>query len=624
MTSTQQILAATRKAIVEEEIDIKSFLEKYIFHYWYLYLLFVSLGIVFAYTYLKFSTPVYEIKSQLLIKEDKEKYFRPEDQLLKDLNSYGASENVSNEIQILSSFSLMEKVVSELNLNLDFHYRYWIKSIPVYKDFPILLDTFSLNEATLYSSDYRNSGLSFQIKPFDYQRFELIHKGIIIDNYSFGEVISNEFGTFKFFLKPPFNFTNDSTVHVTIKDPELAADEYLKNLSVGLIDTKATMVGLTLKEAIPEKGIAILNALIHFYNKKTIEEKNKITRNSLKFINERLDGITAELNSVERNVEQYKQSNKISTEVTKNLEIVMQEMSKYTDEQTDLEVQLSILESMNAHIENSPEFSLIPANLSITSTALVNLIEPYNALVLKRQQLQETANPSNPLLLSNAQQLKSLESIIRTTITNLKEDFRKKLRSIESLNKDLAGRLQKVPTQERGLLEIKRQQSIKENLFLFLLQKREETALSLIATTANSRTIDEPRVNRQKISPKNSLIYLGSIFGGLLFPFFLVFGKEFFQTSIRTEEEIKALTTMPIIGGISRAKKGEIIAVKRNSRTAVAEHFRLIRANLQFLRKKEKHTILITSSVSGEGKTFVAINLALSFTLTKQKRFSWS
>lgn len=622
MISPQTLFNSNSKVVVEKEINIKDLLDKYFLHYWYLYVLFSVLGIGLAYGYLTYySTPIYQIKSRLLIKEDKSQSFAPGDKLLKDLNLFGASENVSNEIQIISSFSLMEQVVNDLNLDTRFNYKHWIKSIPVYQNFPIILDTFSLSTSALHSAEYRDgSGISFQILPLDYQQFDLIKGEEIIGTYNFEELFVNEFGAFKFLIRPPLNLNSDSTMHITFQDPEMVAKNYWTNLQVDLVDMEATILQLKLTESTPQKGLDILNRLIEIYNSQTIDDKEIITRNSLKFINERLEGLTQELSAVESNVEQYKKQNQISSESTGGLDIVMREMSKFTEEQSNLEVQLSILESMSTFLDSSAEFDLIPASLSGANPALTNTVQAYNQLVLNRQKLLETAQPSNPMVVSGEQQLKRLESVLRVTINNIKRDFRKKLNSVASLNDDLSVRLKKAPTQERGLLEIKRQQAVKENLYLFLLQKKEETALSLIATTGNSKVIDQPRSQRKAIAPRRSLVYLGGLFGGFLFPFLLIVGKDVFQTTIQTEEDIKSITNASIIGTINQTKKKNIIAVLKNSRTAIAERFRLIRTNLQFHNKKQaQQTILITSSVSGEGKTFVAINLALSFSLTKQK-----
>jgi len=615
------LFSGNGKVVVEQEISIKDFVYKYFLYNWYLYIIFAGLGIALAYAYLKYSTPVYEVTSKLLIKEDKNKSFAPGDKLLKDLNLFGASENVANEVQIINSFSIMEQVVEELNLAVLYGYKYWIKPIPSYQSFPILVDTFALSPYALASEEYNSpGGINLEIRPIDYQRFRLLNGEDYVGIYKFEELVNNKFGTFKFLAKPPINFVSDSSMHISFITPELVIRDYLENLKIDLTNIEATIIQLKLKEALPQKGVDILNKLIEIYNTQTIAHKNKISRNSLKFIDERLDAITKDLTIVEGNIEQFKRRNEITSTASSDLEIMFKEMSKYMEEQTNLEVQLSILKSMDSFLSNPNEFELIPANLSVANTALTTSVEAYNKLVLTRHKLLETAQPSNPLILSSEQQLRSLMAIIRTTVSNIEKDFRKKLSSVRGVNRDLTGRLRIAPTKERGLLEIKRQQVVKEKLYLFLLQKREETALSLVATTANSRTVDIPRFEMKPIAPRRTLVYLGGLLAGLFFPFMLIVGKDIFQTSIQKEEDIKVLTNVSIIGAINKVKRNIYIAVARNSRTAIAERFRLLRTNLQFLGKKNRQqTILVTSSVSGEGKTFVSVNLALSFALTNQK-----
>ena len=220
MTSPQTLFNGNTRVIAEEELNIKDIADKYFFHVWYLYVFFIALGIGLAYTYLKYSTPVYKVKSRLLIKEDKSDSFTPGDKLLKDLNLFGASENVSNEIQIISSMSIMEQVVKDLNLEVQFSYKDWIKNIPAYNDFPILLDTFALSPMALnVGNQYQEGGLHFQIKPIDYQRFELINEEGVIGTYQFEELINNEFGSFKFLMKAEYlNFTSDSLLYIAIKE----------------------------------------------------------------------------------------------------------------------------------------------------------------------------------------------------------------------------------------------------------------------------------------------------------------------------------------------------------------------------------------------------------------------
>jgi capsular exopolysaccharide synthesis family protein len=623
MNNPQPIFTSPNTFIDEEEIDLRELFYNFILNYWYLYLIGMLIGGVVAYLHLQRTVPVFEIKSKILIKEQDNQSFSPEEMVLDNLSLFGTSENVANEIQILKSNSLMNKVVNQLGLATFYNWKYYLKTIPMYQESPVLADSVQLSQATLFSNAYRlGGGISFELNPVDFQHFDLIYNEEILGRYQFGQLIKNDLGSFRFNLNDPQNLINDSILQITFKDPELVAESFQKNLGISLVDKQATMLELRLEDVHPHRGIQLLNTLVTNYNEGTVEDKNQIAQNTLEFINDRLGNLAKELSSVEGSVENYKRKNDITTEVASNLEIVMTELSKYTDEQTDLEVQLSILQSMSSLLGNSPtQFDLIPANLIISNTSISGLIEPYNELVLKRQLLLETAKPNNPLVIANTQQLTSLRATVRSTIQNLTKDLTKKLNSVKSLTDQLAVRLKKVPTQERGLLEIKRQQVIKENLYLYLLQKREETALSLIATEANSKIIDLPKSSRTSIKPKKAIVLLGGLFSGLFLPFFFVVGRNLLKNSIETEEDLKALTKVPLLGTINKNKdkKSPTIVVHNNSRTAISERFRLIRTNLTFTSKKKTQTILVTSSVSGEGKTFTAINLAMSFALTRKK-----
>ena len=603
----------------EEGLDVRKLLYKYIFKYWYLYILFSGLMVASAYCYIKYVNPLYEVKSRLLIKEDKNKSSSPED-MLQGLKLFGTSENVTNEIYILSSVSLMERVVKNLNLGVTYYWQDWIKTIPSYKNFPIVVDSFTLAPLVTSSEDYRlKKGLVFKVIPLSSEEFELIYKEESLGPFQFGENFITPFGVFQFNKLQDLDLNTDTMMYVTFRDPKLLTEVYLKDLRIGLVDKQASVIELSLQEVAPIRAVEILNTLVELYNVGTIEDKNKVSENTLKFIEERLIGITKDLMAVESNVEQYKRKNEISSASEKDLEIVLKKVSEYTESQTELEVQLNILESIDTYLDITGSFDLIPANLSVSAIVLKDLVIPYNELVLKRQRLLETATSTNPLVQSIEQQLLSLRTSISDTVTNIKQDLRKKITSIASLNKELMARVKRVPTQERGLLEIKRQQIIKENLYLYLLKKKEETHLTLAATTSNARIIDTPRTTRKPIAPQKALIYLSSFLGGLFIPFLFVVGKDLLQDSIQDEEDIKEITKIPIIGSINKGKKNEHIVVKTNTRTAIAERFRLIRTNLQFVKRKGPQTILLTSSISGEGKTFVAINLAMSFTLLKKR-----
>lgn len=619
MDIPKSIFYPTVKSKKEVDINIRKLINDYIFNYWYIYLLFTMLCISAAFFYLKIATPIYEAKSRLLIKEDKNKSTSPED-LLKGLKLFGTSENVANEIHILNSITIMEKVINELNLGISYHFEAWMKKIPYYENFPISVSSFDLSSSVKSSDEYRlNEGLILQINPIDSTKFELIHDNQTVGEFEFDRLFSTSFGTFQIKRLTKLPLATDTTMHITFKDPALVTEEYLKNIKIELIEKEASIIEMSLKETAPDRGIEILNKLVELYNKFTIEDKNKISHNTLNFIEERLLIIAKDLSIVEGNVEKFKKQNEISSTSEKDLEIVLKEVSKYTEAQTELEIQLNILQSMNSYLAPSSTFDLLPANLSVSNKAVKELIESYNKLVLRRQRLLETATISNPLVKSIEQQLTSLKDTIYRTINNVKQDLEQKKKSVSGINSTLAQKIKRVPTQERGLLEIKRQQVIKESLYLFLLKKKEQTALTLAATTSNARIIDPPRITRKPIAPKKSIVYLGSLLGGLLFPFLFFMGRDLWKDSINREEDIKAITSIPIIGNLNKIKDKNKIVVSSNTRSEISERFRLLRSNLQFTNKQEGQRILITSSTSGEGKSFVSVNLALCYSLLKKK-----
>lgn len=606
--------------IQEEVIDLREILFKYFIRYWYAYLLFAVIGAGLAYLYIQYANPVYQVSGKILIKEEGNNSLSTENMLLDNMDLFGTSENVANEIQILKSFSLMNDVVSKLNLEVEYYYKDQLNERLSFPDFTIQVDAYTLDESVKSLPSYFvGGGLSFEVRPINKLLFELIYDEEVIGEHQFGSAFNNDFGTFQFSVRDEESLFTDSLKIIKFKEPELLAQSYLNKLNVNLVDDDATMLELSLEEVSPARGVLLLNELVETYNAETVTDKNEIAINTLKFINERLGTLRNELSSVEGSVESYKTRNEITTEVATDLEIVMQEISRYTKEETELQVQLSIIQSMLSVLQSPQEFELIPANLSVANSSLTDLIEPYNEMILKRQLLLETAKANNPLVKSNSQQLISLRSSILNTINNIKGDIQKKLSSITEVNNELTERLKKVPAQERGLLEIKRQQVIKENLYLYLLQKREETALSLVATEANSKIIDTAKSTRQSIRPKKSIILLGSVMSSLFLPFLFILGRNVLKDTIQDEEELKGITTVPIIGTINQARVKEEVVVKSNSRTAISEQFRLIRTNLSFASKNETQTILVTSSISGEGKSFIALNLALSFALTRKK-----
>ncbi len=383
----------------------------------------------------------------------------------------------------------------------------------------------------------------------------------------------------------------------------------------------ASVLELTLKDRVPEKAADILNTLIEVYNAAAIEDKNKISTNTLDFIGERLALLTGELEFVEKDVEAYKRENEIVSQNAGDGTRLVEEINTYEKERSDLEIERSIIRYVKEYLRNSQgNFELLPANLSLPNAALNAQIEKYNTLLLERERLLRSAGDQHPDLNRQTAVLTTTRENILSSVEQLERETDIAIKNLATRAGQFRGQVRSLPRKERELLEITRQQRIKESLYLYLLEKREETALSLAITTPNSRLIDAAKSNNNPVEPKSQLIYTFAFVLGLGLPAGLILLRDLLNDTLQSEEDLKALSTVPIFGTIGFSKSGEHLVVKPNSRSAIAEMFRLLRANLEFGRTGEGcQAYLITSGLSGEGKSFITLNLGMSMALSSKK-----
>ncbi len=610
---TKSILINGLNTKKEEEANYRGLLNKYFLSKWYLYILFLALFIGLTQLYLQTTQPEYEITGKMLIRPPEGlDTDSPDDWLNRSIGVSGGSEYVANEIETLTSFWLMNSVVDHLDLDRRYYWKKQLATIEVYQDFPVVVDSFSLNQG---------NSLSFQVIPIDQFTFK-IKQEEESGPYQFGQMISLPEGSFQIQRKTDIPLTSESTMHVELLNPQLVASQYLKNLKIGISDTKvqSSILLMSLLDAIPRRGEAILNRLVEEYDILKTKENAEITRNRLVFIDERLNEVGKELKAMESNVEKYKLNNNIVSETTSDLNFVLDNVKQVSAEQKQAELQLSLINSLKDGFSmEGDDFELIPTNLFMVKGELQSLIKPYNDLVLERNMLLETGQPSNPVVQAANQRLQSLRSSIYVAVENAKNELEQKRNTAQSQYQRSMGRLQSVPVKERGLTEKMRRQSITENLYLYLLQKKEESALALASKYSNYLVIDKPHSSLNPVAPKKLTFYLGGAASGLVIPFMLLLLGDLLKDSIKTEKELKGLLpNVPLMGTINhyRGKNKQVLLGKERHLTG--ERFRSLRTSLQFLRKQESRCILVTSSTGEEGKTFVASNLATSFALTKK------
>ena len=610
----EEALDVNNRSFKEEEtlIDAKALLFKVIGN-WYLILISVALGILLARLYLRYSVPIYKAKAKILIKEDPSgSGGLSEEAVLQELGLFKSSTNILNEMQILKSRMLMEEVVKKLNLDVRYIGLGRLKNTEFYLNSPMKIDSVHWGN--------RRKKAELELEVIDRNSFRLFGDEQESTHF-FNQPFELEGNTF--WVSPNLDSERmDSRLLVKIREVRGAAINYLEKLEVDTEVDYSSVLVLEIQDQVAQKAADILNVLVQEYNQATIDDKNQVAEKTLDFINERLYLLTPELSDVEKDVVNYKERNEIPTEANLAVEFVLSEIGEYDNELSRQEIKLELLRSIEGMLSGDVEqYELIPANLMLEGTEGLELqIGSYNELLLDRERLKFSVSENNPQLQNINQRLLLMRANISESLRGIRQNVQSAVDETRDKLGQLQSRIDRVPKQERELLEIRRQQNIKETLYLFLLQKKEETALSSAITVPNARMIDRAVASRDPVSPKSFQVYLIFLMMGFTLPIGIIFLREYLDNKIYSESEIKKLTAMPVVGSLAQNRGTERVVVKTGSRSAIAEMFRLLRANLNYLvRGREYQSILITSGMSGDGKTFITVNLGTSLALFGKK-----
>ncbi|MEJ8756935.1 polysaccharide biosynthesis tyrosine autokinase [Pontibacter sp. H259] len=596
-----------------EEIDIKALIVKYL-RYWYLFVVGVILSVTIAYLYLRYATPQYSVSATLLIKDDKKGPDLADNAVFSDLDIFNSKKNIDNEIEVLKSKTLMQRVLSELELYVTYYKKGRVKETEIFgSKVPIKLIVAQLDSAAF------NKRVTLHI--LDNNKYELEDEESGSKSvHQFGQQVKMPYGAFTIVTSGNKSAYSLTELILQFHDFRKLAEGFNKGLKVEPVNKNASVLTLSLTSAVPEKGKAVINKLIEVYNKEAVEDKNLIAGNTIEFIDERLSFLTSELSDVEKDVEQYKRKNEL-TDVSSEAKLYLERASKYNEQLAQFEIQIDVLNSLESYLKKqNNQFELVPSTLNIQDPTLLGLTTKFNELQLERERMLRNTTPSNPLVLNLNEQLANLRVNILENLGNIKQGLIITKNNLQASSAQFRSRINEVPSIERELLEINRQQGIKEGLYLYLLQKREESALSLAASVSNSRVIDPAIAPDDPVSPKKSLVYLIALLIGLGIPFAGIYIKYLLNDKIEDRKDVERTTKTPILGEIAHSNSVEAIVVAKDNRSPVAEMFRLVRTNLQFATAgKDNKVILVTSSMTGEGKTFFSINLASSLTLTGKK-----
>lgn len=611
--SLEPIFAEEKKHSTDNSANVEKLLSK-IWAYWHVFVICILLCSIAAYIYLRYTTPKYMTYAKVLVKDDKKTGGIGEGQLLQELGMQSTPANVENEVEVFKSRTLMKKVIGEHGLNIHYYAPGRVKTSEYYyKDLPFrFVPLFDNNEVTIrhkYQLELKD-GNSFIIT--DNKKSWEGKWGDTID-LTIGKVVINDR---RKLANPAYDL---SKCTIEIKATEYQAIRTLRSLTVKPVN-KTTILELSLSDPLPQRGEDILNNLIEEYQQANIDDRNKTLDATVAFIDDRLMGVTTELTGIEKNIEQFKSSKKL-TDLTEQSKMLLNSTSEYAKQLTDKEVKLIVIESLEKYLaDDKNKGRIVPSSLLVEDDAAMNAMKSYNDLQLRRSTLLLSNTEDNPFVINLDRQLENIREDLVRSLANMKQGVKVSIAELKSRVGFVDNEIRKVPENERVYLEYSRQQNIKQELYLFLLKKREENAISKSSTVANARIIDPAKSDGGPYTPIPMRVYLAAIALGLIIPGTWVFAKELFNVKVNDKEDVKRIATMNIIGEIGHSDGGEEIVVQKESKTVIAEQFRALRTNMQFLlADKNEKVILLTSSMSGEGKSFVALNLAVTLALSGDK-----
>lgn len=598
--------------------------------YWFAISLFITLTI--AVLYLLSTPPIYTRTAAILVKDNsKSSSSTSAMNDFSDLGIFKSNTNINNELLTLKSPTLMTEVVNRLGLNETFTIRKGLKNVDLYKVSPV----------TITFCDKIEVPLSFTIKFSSKEAFAISE--LEISGEDIGETLSAQMGDSIqtsagiMIVSPTQEFT-DAFIGTSIRyvrgSVRAAVDTYSNALVAELGNEDATIINLSINDTSIRKAEDILNTLIEVYNENWIRDKNQIAVSTSQFISDRLGVIESELGHVDENISSYK-SEHLLPDVQAASSLYMAQSAENNKELSTLNNQLSTAQYIRRELNTKQLDQTLPANSGIVSANIETQISEYNNLVLDRNRLIANSSEKNPLVKNMASSLQSMQRTIIQSVDNLIVSLNTQIRSLRRQEEATTNRLASNPNQAKYLLSVERQQKVKEELYLYLLQKREENELSQAFTAYNTRLITAPRGSMFPTAPRKMNILLVAFAVGLLVPAVGIFMKENMNTKVRGRKDLENLS-IPFIGEIpqySGTKKKwwefkhrkrqdmKTIVVNEGNRNIINEAFRVLRSNMDFMASKDnnQHVFVLTSFNLGSGKSFLAINIAISFAIKKKK-----
>ena len=609
----------------EEQVNIQELLFRYLIH-WPWFVISIIICIACAWGYLRLTTPIYNISATVLIKDEKKGGGASMSSDLEKMGLEGfvsSSSNVENEIEVLRSKSLAREVVNNLGLFVTYMDEDEFPSKELYHTSPVLVSLTHQEadklpgrmEINMILQPTGALGVQITVGEKEYRKqFDKLPA-----------VFPTDEGTVAFFANNdtlsavcPENITKERHITAFINRPFSVLKEYVNSLSIAPTSKTTSVVVISLENTNTRRGRDYINKLLEMYNINANNDKNEVAQKTAEFIDERIGIISKELGSTEQDLENFKRSAGI-TDLSSEAQIALTGNAEYEKKRVENQTQINLVMDLQRYMKGN-EYEVLPSNIGLQDAASAGAIDRYNQMLVERKRLLRTSTENNPTIIN-------LDTSIRAMRTNVQATLDATLKGLQITKEDLAReasrysrRINDAPTQERQFVSIARQQEIKSGLYLMLLQKREENAITLAATANNAKIIDEALADDNPISPKKTIVYLAALVLGVGLPVGVIYLIGLTKFKIEGRADVEKLTSLPVVGDIPLAdEKTGSIAVFENQNNLMSETFRNVRTNLQFMLENGKNVILVTSTISGEGKSFISANLAISLSLLGKK-----
>lgn len=608
----------------EKPVDYKAILFEYLM-YWPWFVACLLVCVVGAWCYLRYQAPVYNVNATVLIKQgDKNKPNGQNASLaaMQDFGMLSMANNFDNEVEIIQSRTLLKKVVNALNLNITYtKKRTFGYPIQLYKNTPVQV-WMNPEEA-----DKLPSPLQIQL---DYTPDGKVQTNALFTHNGKEETVSKHFnklpgvlvtpvGTVTFSLKDSTNIQEAHTICATIISPTVAAANCKSRLSAGSVNKVTTIVRLNYNDTHIGRGMDFLNTLVALYNRDANDDKNEVASRTAEFIDTRIQIINQELGTTESQLASYKQKAGL-TDLSSDAQLALQGNAEYAQKQAENATQLRLVQFLKEYIDNpTNQMEVIPANIGLADNALASVISQYNEMLTERKRLLRTSSESNPAVVNLDASIQATRKNVQTSVSSVLKGLEITRNDLERQARKFEGKISNAPTQEKELLSITRQQEIKASLYLMLLQKREENAITLAATANNGRMIEEP-LPGGPVAPNSKTYYLLALVLGIGIPVVSIYLRNLLRFKIESRADVEKITDVPIVGDIPMTDiQGNPIVIRENKNELMEEVFRSVRTNIQYMLSEGHKVILFTSTSSGEGKSFTAGNLACSFAFMGKK-----